>query len=343
MTYILVLLALFGSAFVSSDHLIFPKPAQWPEPAYPFDRNPLSAEKIQLGRILFYDPLLSADQKISCASCHNPYNAFAHADHALSHGIGDRSGNRNAPALFNLAWQKSFMWDAAIADLDMQALAPISHPDEMGETIAQVVEKIGREKRYQEAFERAWGSREVNSQRILFSLSQFMLSLVSSDAKYDRVKKGNDVFTFQEEKGYRLFSEHCASCHPEPLFSDYRLHNNGLLPDPLLQDAGHARISHKREDSLLFKTPSLRNVEYTYPYMHDGRFKKLSDVIHHYSDGTAFSTSVDDRLKGGLHLSEKEEVDLVAFLLTLTDKEFLFAPEHQYPAEFFNDTSHQSP
>lgn len=341
-TYLLIACTCMA-AMTGSRQTGFPLPDGWPQPVYDFHRNPLHTETIELGRNLFYDPILSADGKISCASCHNPYNAFAHADHALSHGIGDRSGNRNAPALFNLAWQKRFMWDGAITDLDMQALAPISHPDEMGETIAHVVEKISHEKHYQEAFARAWGSPEVNSQRILFSLSQFMLSLVSSHAKYDQVKKGEAAFTEQEERGYAVFTEHCASCHAEPLFSDYELHNNGLLPDASLSDAGRARISHQASDSLFFKTPSLRNIEYTYPYMHDGRFRKLSEVIHHYSDGHAFNSLVDDRLRGGIHLSEKEEVDLIAFLLTLTDREFLFAPEHQYPAAFFNATSHQSP
>lgn len=306
-------------------------PRHFPQPSYNFSRNPLSESKVQLGRALFYDPILSADGTISCASCHSPYNAFAHTDHDLSHGIDDQIGTRNAPALFNLAWQPVFMWDGAVNHLDMQALAPITHPKEMGTSMADVVEKLGREKMYKGLFFDAFQDSIPTGEHVLKALSQFQLTLVSATARYDSMRWGKVKFNQQESRGYALFKRHCNVCHKEPLFSNFQFANNGLPVDSTLSDFGRMRITMEKEDSLLFKTPSLRNLAYTFPYMHDGRFKKLNQVLNHYGSGIQSSATLSRELKNGLQLSPTQKVDLIAFLHTLNDPAFVFDPKHQFP------------
>ena len=308
---------------------LFFQPPNFPKAAYSFRENPLSAEKIRLGRVLFFDPVLSADGSTSCASCHSPYNAFAHTDHALSHGIADRIGKRNAPALFNLAWNRSFMWDGAIHHLDVQALAPISHPDEMGESLTSVLGKLSGSATYRQLFQDAWGDPEPSGERLLKSLAQFQLTLVSANSRYDQMKSGTVKFNAQEQHGYKLFRIHCNRCHTEPLFTNEGFANNGLPVDPMLNDSGQYRISKIPADSLKFKIPSLRNLAYTFPYMHDGRFRTLHEVLRHYSSGIANRPGTDSGLKQGLPLSANHRADLTAFLLTLTDTSFILDPSHR--------------
>lgn len=310
----------------------------FPEPVYDFKSNPLTDENILLGRVLFYDPLLSLDGTISCASCHSSYNAFAHTDHDLSHGIGDSIGTRNAPALFNLAWKSSFMWDGAINHLDVQALAPITHPKEMGEDLKNVVKKLSSSKIYFKLFFDAYGDSVITGERILKSLSQFQLTLISANSKYDRVKNGSEKFTEQESSGYLVFQKNCGSCHTEPLFTNDEFMNNGLPMDSTLNDFGKSSITKNRNDDLKFKVPSLRNLKYTYPYMHDGRFKKLNQVLNHYTKGIISSPTLADELKENLVLAEKDKADLLAFLNTLNDQEFVFNSNYQYPRNILNPT-----
>ncbi len=308
-------------------------PNHFPQAEYQFKNNPLSKEKIALGRALFYDPLLSKDNSISCATCHSPFNAFAHSDHDLSHGINDQIGTRNAPALMNLAWQKSFMWDGAINHLDMQALAPIEHPKEMGESIDSVVIKLQNSPIYPTLFHQAYEDSTVTGERLLKAISQFQLTLVSANSKYDKYKKGTVEFTEQELKGYSLFQRHCNNCHQEPLFSSYEFANNGLPVDTSLNDFGRWGVTKKSEDSLLFKIPSLRNVNFSFPYMHDGRFKSLQKVLDHYSDGISPSATLSKELENPMELTDRDKVDLMAFLLTLDDKEFVFNKALGFPRE----------
>ncbi len=308
-------------------------PEYFPEPVYNFTNNKLSAEKIELGRKLFFDPVLSKDSTISCASCHSPYNSFSHTDHQLSHGINDQVSNRNAPAIFNVAWQKSFMWDGAINHLDTQPLAPIEHPKEMNETLEHIIIKLKRNKIYVNSFAQAFKDSIISVNHLLKSLSQFQLTLVSSNSGYDKVRQGLEKFNPQEEHGYELFKLNCNSCHAEPLFSTYQYANNGLPVDTTLQDPGRWAILMEAADSLMFKIPSLRNLSYTYPYMHDGRFKKLSQVLNHYTDGIVRHPTLSPELKDPIILSSDDKADLIAFLLTLNDKEFVFNPKHQFPKE----------
>jgi len=318
-------------AFKSLKDISFAVPKSWPKPHYDFTKNPLSTSKIELGRVLFYDPILSKNNTISCASCHSQYTAFTHVDHSLSHGIDDRIGTRNSPTLMNLAWHSSFMWDGAINHLDMQALAPISHPDEMGEKIETVVPKLQASKNYRSLFYKAFGDSVITGQHTLKALSQFMLTLVSANSKYDSVMRKQTQFTVQEKNGYVLFQKNCASCHAEPLFTNLQFENNGLALDTTLNDYGRMKITKNKNDSLKFKVPTLRNIEFSYPYMHDGRFKRLSDVLKHYTTGVQHGKTLAKQLEQPILLSSNQRVDLTAFLLTLTDREFLFNPKYSFP------------
>lgn len=311
-------------------------PESWPKPLYDFSKNPFSTEKVKLGRVLFYDPSLSADGSISCASCHSPYSAFAHNDHALSHGIHDSIGTRNAPALFNLAWKSSFMWDGAINHLDVQALAPIHHPGEMGSDIKTVVEKLSSTPRYREYFRQAFGDTNITSERILKSIAQFLLTLNSYGSKYDSVKAGMTDFTAMELNGYRIFKDNCGSCHAEPLFMGNEFTENGIPTDCNQADLGRYLITGDSNDLYKFQIPSLRNISFTHPYMHDGRFKRPQEVINHYSDGDYRDKVADHRLKKIERLGPEEKIDLLAFLYTLNDRKFIFDSRHQDPASYSN-------
>ena len=318
-------------AFRSDEN--FSVPNGWPKPHYDFSKNPSTHAKIELGRALFYDPILSRNSTISCASCHSQYTAFTHVDHALSHGIDDRIGTRNSPALMNLAWSKDFMWDGAVNHLDMQALAPMSNPLEMDETITHVVHKLSQTSLYPPLFRAAYGDTTITGERLLKAMSQFMLTLVSARSKYDSVQRGQTVFSVQEQNGYRLFQAKCNSCHTEPLFTNYQFENNGLPLDTSLMDYGRMSVTKQASDSLKFKVPTLRNVEFSYPYMHDGRFKRLRDVLKHYTS-IRQSGTVSNKLQP-MNFTSNEMVDLTAFLLTLTDRKFLFDTAYSYPKYLF--------
>lgn len=288
-------------------------------------------KKVELGRQLFYDPILSRDSTISCASCHAPFNAFAHTDHDLSHGINDSIGTRNAPALFNLAWHKQFMWDGAVNHLEVQALAPIEHPGEMAENLKHIQFKLNRSNHYKKLFGTTYTDGNITGERILKCLTEFQLSLISANSKYDSVIKGQSTYTDQEKKGYRLFRQHCNSCHKEPLFSSFEFANNGLPFDSSLNDYGRYTVTKLSEDSLLFKIPTLRNLKFTYPYMHDGRFTKLRQVLNHYSNGIVSSPSLAHQLKGKIRINAREKTELISFLLTLDDQSFVFDKTHSFP------------
>jgi cytochrome c peroxidase len=318
-------------AFKKKTPSLFEKPENWPEPVYNFKKNPLSSGKIELGRMLFYDPILSRDSTISCASCHSQYTAFTHIDHSLSHGIEGRIGTRNSPALMNLAWGNSFMWDGAIKHIDEQAIAPISNPLEMDENMEHVVYKLQISKQYPALFGNAYGDSVINKEKTLDALSQFMLTLISANSKYDSVMRGEAKFTEHQASGYKLFQSRCASCHTEPLFTNGKFENNGLFVDPILNDIGKMKVTHSNSDSLKFKVPTLRNIEYTKPYMHDGRFKNLGEVINSYMMGIQQSPTLNPQLQKGIFFTAEEKADIVAFLITLSDKAFLKNQKFSYP------------
>lgn len=298
-------------------------PEGWPEPYDIFKDNPLTEAGFLLGKKLFYDGRLSKDGNFPCASCHEPRAAFATMDHDVSHGFDDQFTTRNAPALQNLAWQLHFNWDGKFDNLAHQAISPITAPNEMAENIDSVLLKLKKDNEYLTMFSRAFGTEEITEERLLNALAQFTGLLVSADSKYDRVMRGVDSFSRAQQQGYKLFQTHCSSCHKEPLFTDNSFRNNGLEVDPYYNDFGRMMVSGKKEDSLKFKVPSLRNVGVTQPYMHDGRFYSLHAVLEHYEAGIQQSETLDPILHKPIKLTPREKHNLTYFLYTLTDSTFM--------------------
>jgi cytochrome c peroxidase len=308
-----------------NDTLKIVVPKGWPKPVYDFTKNPVTAKGFALGRKLFFDPLLSKDSTTSCASCHLLYTNFTHVDHALSHGILGKKGIRNTLSIINTAWSKNFMWDGGINNIEVQPLAPIENPVEMDSNLQSIITKLNRSKNYREKFKAAFGSDEITGQFVLKALAQYMVSIQSYNSKYDKVmrKEPGVAFNEYEAKGLKLFRKHCASCHTEPLFTNNAFENNGLRPDSILRDGGRIKITKLAADSLKFKVPSLRNIEVSYPYMHDGRFRNLQMVLFHYSDDIHSSSTLSPKLSKNLNLTEQDKNYVIAFLKTLTDEEFL--------------------
>src|SRR5687768_4869845 len=221
--------------------LPFTIPPGFPEPQYKFDGNPLTKEGFELGRKLFYDGRLSKDGNFPCASCHQQFAAFATYDHPLSHGFDNQFTLRNAPGLFNMAWSKEMHWDGGIANIEVQPLAPITAPNEMAEDINNVITKLQADDVYRKMFSAAFGDETINNQRMLFAITQFVGFMVSAGSKYDKVKQGQATFTQTEQNGYTLFQSKCATCHPEPLFTDNSFRNTGIPVDPFINDYGRMR------------------------------------------------------------------------------------------------------
>ena len=328
--FFIVGLVFFGFSKLNFTPIYIDIPKAWPKPHFDFKKNPLTEEGFQLGRTLFYDPVLSKDTTISCSSCHLQQTGFTHVDHELSHGIDGKMGTRNALTLQNLAWTKNFMWDGGVNHLDVQSLGPITSEIEMNETLENVVLKLQKSDKYPALFQKAFGTNTITGQLTLKAITQFVVSLTSTNSKYDKVIRKEEQFTQMEQKGYNLFKVNCASCHQEPLFASDKFENNGLPIDTTLNDFGRMKITQNSKDSLKFKVPTLRNIQFTFPYMHDGRFKTLNDVIKHYN-ATNPTTILSKQLLKPMHLSDNERTDLVAFLKTLTDKNFLFNKRFSYP------------
>lgn len=312
----------------------FKIPKGWPKPPNNiFIKNKLTEEGFELGRKLFHDGTLSKDGNISCGSCHQQFAAFATFDHDLSHGVENSFSTRNAPALFNLAWMKEMHWDGAINHIEVQPLSPLTAANEMGGNLDTILFYIRKDTAYQRMFKAAFGDKTINSQRILKALTQFTGSLVSANSKYDKVKRGETVFTFYEERGYNIFKAKCASCHTEPLFTDNTFRNNGLARDTSINDLGRFVITQNVDDSFKFKVPSLRNIQVTFPYMHDGRIYSVQQVIDHYTSKIDISQhSLDPLLKNRIKISRQEKTDLTYFLYTLTDSSFLKNPRFGPPS-----------
>ena len=302
----------------------FLSPKGWPAPAYNFKGNPLTKEGIALGKKLFYDPVLSSDNTVSCATCHEPSAAFATYDHPLSHGVNNLT-TRNAPSLFNVAWQKEFMYDGRANSLETQALLPMHSSDEMDTNIPDLLKQLNTSPSYKKMFTAAFGPSKITLDQITRALSQFQLTLVSANSKYDQVMRGEASFMLPEKLGYEIFEKKCVSCHTPPLFSNYNYENTAITRDPHLKDNGRARFTGNSTDSLKFKVPSLRNLALSFPYGHDGRFYSVLDVLMHY------------RTSGQIPLSNYEIGQLTAFLNTLTDSSTLTNPAFLPAQAFINN------
>ena len=321
-----------GEAEVSLDTPTFTVPKNFPAPAYALDRNRITSAGVELGRTLFFDPKLSRDKSISCAECHSQPNAFTHHGHDVSHGIDNRVGTRNSLPIQNLAWSTSFFWDGGVLDLDLVPVAPIENPLEMDETLYNVLEKLRKDSTYPKKFKAAFGTEEVTTARFLQALSQYMLTLVSANSRYDKyVRNEGGTLSADELAGKQLFVQKgCVNCHAGELFTDNKFRNNGLSL-AFGTDLGRGRITEAPQDNYTFKVPSLRNVGVSYPYMHDGRFRTLEAVLDHYAEGVTETPNLDPLLKQngrlGIPMTAGEKASIIAFLKTLTDEEFLKNPQ----------------
>lgn len=303
-------------------------PDHFPELQQDITSNYPTKYGVELGRRLFYDVRLSRDNTISCAFCHEQQHAFTHHGHDLSHGIDNQTGLRNTPAIQNMIYQSEYFFDGASNSIQMLSIVPIHNPVEMDETLANIAEKLKHDQEYVRLFQIVFDA-DVSSSGILNALAQFMTIMISADAKYDqylRNESGVD-FSTEEKRGLALFHQHCASCHATSIFTDNSFRNNGLIPNPRINDLGRETVTGFAEDRYKFKVPSLRNIELTAPYMHDGRFGSLESVLHFYSDGVTETQNLDPLMKQnnrlGIPLSEDEKKALIAFLKTLTDKQLI--------------------
>lgn len=322
------------------------KIADFPTPDLPAD-NKLTIAGVQLGRMLFYEKMLSKDGSQACADCHKQEDAFSDI-RRFSIGVEQLPGKRQAMAVMNLAWhQNGLFWDGRAPKVRDQALKPIQDPLEMNETLPNVVAKLSDDKKYTDQFIRAFGNEAVTAERIGLALEQFMLTMVSANAKYDQYLRGTATLTASELRGKDLFfsefdpfgsekGAECFHCHAGHNFTNDEFMNNGLDTDVGMTDEGRQKVTGDPLDKAKFKVPSLRNIALTPPYMHDGRFATLEEVIEHYDHGVQQSATVDFLLQynlqpGGLQLTVQDKADLIAFLHTLTDETFLYEPALKSP------------
>ena len=313
----------------------FQMSATFPIPDLPRD-NPLIVERVDLGRELFFDKALSVNNRQSCADCHSPQKAFTD-DRRTARGAEGNFGPRNSMPLFNLAWKKEFFWDGRAPSLREQVLQPIQNPLEMHEPLTNLVEKLAAktDTDYPARFAAAFGSREITPEKISLALENYLLTLTSFNAKFDRVQRGEETFTAEEQRGFELFSTEydprrgqfgadCFHCHGGSLFQSQNYANNGL--ESVFTDPGREKVTGRPADLGKFAVPSLRNIALTAPYMHDGRFRTLAEVVEHYSTGIQRSPTLDPNLAkhpdGGVPLTAADKHALVAFLQTLTDAQF---------------------
>lgn len=319
-----------------------PRPEGFPIVEEPED-NPTTVEGVALGRKLFYEKRLSGDDTQACASCHLQENAFSDPD-ATSEGIDGLQGNRNAMAIVNLAWRKEFFWDGRANTLEEQAFLPVIDPIEMHETWPNAVAKLQSDEEYPTLFEQAFGTSIIDSVLAVKAIAQFERSMVSGNSRYDQFLRGEISLTVQENAGLQLFRAEgpvdgvpdgadCFHCHGEPLFTDNSFHNNGL-DENSSADEGLYNVTGEDVDRAKFKTPTLRNIEYTAPYMHDGRFTSLEEVVAHYNSGGHASPTIDPLMKyvgEGMQLTATDQENLIAFLKALSDPEFINNPSFSDP------------
>lgn len=287
----------------------------------PKNLKEIPLEGVQLGEKLFFDANLSRNGQVSCATCHQKSLAFGDGEVLSNKGVSAQVLPRHTPVLFNLAWQKSFFWDGGTPDLSSQALAPLFSEHEMDADLNNIIAYLKSNTEYQKMFKNSFSSGEINSLNILKALSWYQLSLISFDTKYDRFRFKNDssILTKKELSGLKIYENQCNSCHTLPIASSYDFANNELDTsfDYPFEDErlGRNRITNNAEDLGKYKIPSLRNLSFSGPYMHDGRFKNLDEVLIHYQN------KVTKNITTTLNGIDKE--NLKSFLLTLNDSKFI--------------------
>jgi len=323
-------------------------PSHFPNMIIPED-NPMTVDGVELGRALFYEKKLSGDNSMSCATCHAPQLAFQDAN-ATSVGIDGQFGNRNSMALINLGWNTSFFWDGRSKTLEEQIIEPVIDPVEMHTTWLNVVGKLQADVKYRNSFFKAFNTSQIDSTDAAKAIAQFIRTLISGTSKFDVMYKfennltlsANEILIHQtvtpsEWAGYDLFKSlngaDCFHCHNGPLMQVHKFSNNGL--DATFSDIGRGGVTGLSNDNGKFKVPTLRNIALTAPFMHDGRFATIDEVINHYSHGIQMSSTIDPLIEfagqGGVQLDAQEKDLLKQFLLTLTDSSFINNPSFKEP------------
>ena len=305
----------------------FQVPSNFPPLAYDLQNNPITEKGFELGRKLFYDGRLSSDGTISCGFCHEQQHAFTHHGHTVSQGVNGQTGTRNSPSIQNLGYQNTFMFDGATEHLNLQPIIPITSAIEMNGNFSQIVAMMNGDAEYRKLFGLAFPEKPINTENMLNAMGQFMVMVTSSNSRFDKYRRNETggTLTQEEQDGYSIFNQKCASCHATDLFTDNSFRNNGLAVNPVVNDVGRYRVTLLDTDKYKFKVPSLRNIEKTKPYMHDGRFLTLDAVLDHYSSGIVNSATLDPSLNKngtlGIPLTNLEKTKLITFLKTLTDNQ----------------------
>lgn len=309
--------------------------------------NPMTEEGVDLGRRLFYETLLSANNSLSCGSCHMQEKAFTDGK-KLSRGVDGELSERNAMSLVNLLWARKFFWDGRSVSLEEQASIPMVNPHEMGQSLLVSSSKLQQTSAYPELFSSVFGDEQITGKRIVMAIAQFERTLISANSNYDKYLQKSYQLSREEMNGMILFNTapnpekgirgaNCAHCHGGPKNYLELFHNNGL--DRVSADPGIQQLSGQRNDHGRFKVPTLRNIALTAPYMHDGRFNSLEEVIDHYSEHVQQSESLSAFLQHesnirnvtSLKLRPQEKKELLAFLHTLTDTAFISNPKFSNP------------
>ncbi len=335
MWVILLLLLLvcfgFGKAGKNGSLYLFPQMPLFP--AMPLPEHPITNSGVALGRFLFYDTLLSRDSSISCGSCHKQEYAFSDGGIRFSKGIDGKLQKRNTLPLFNLNWHTSFFWDGRAECVESQVFHPITDSSEMALTVSELVSRLRRSVFYRRKFREAFGGKEIDSELIGNAIGQFERTILSYRSKFDRAIKGSTMLSKQELEGFVLMNDmtkgdclHCHTTDSDPIGSTFEFSNNGLDTFKYYEDykdAGRGGVTGVMEERGMFKIPSVRNLAFTAPYMHDGRFRTLEEVLSFYSSGVSLCVGIDSKMgfahTGGNHLSEKEQESIIAFLMAISD------------------------
>lgn len=324
------------SYYYNPTYITVELPSNFPPMDIPED-NPLTEEGVFLGRHLFWETKLSGDNSMACASCHLPQHAFSDPD-AVSTGINGHQGKRNSMVLQNLAWANDFFWDGRILTLEEQIILPVMDSTEMDETWTHFFNEIKNDNLYSKLFYNAFQTEQPDSTHAAKAIAQFLRTMVSSNSKYDKVLRNEALFSPQESAGFDSFNSlsggDCFHCHGGILGTDFSYKNNGLDQTPI--DSGRGLITNNPLDYFKFKVPSIRNIEYSAPYMHDGRFQNIDEVINFYSlEVHPNSPNIDPLIEfaqqGGVQLNPQERIELKAFLLTLSDLDFINNPSFSNP------------
>lgn len=292
-------------------------PAHFPKPHYTLS---IDAQKFELGKHFFFDPIFSKDSTISCASCHQQSAAFSDT-RPFSLGVRGQVGKRNAPALQNLLWSNTFFWDGGVHNIDLIPLNPITNEKELDESMLNIVYKINRAKTYHILVKAIFHTDTVSSHQILEALTHYQAALISDQSRFDNYLRGKIRLSDDEMHGYTIFQTKCGHCHEGPLQSNYSYRNNGVFK-PGDTDLGRYEISLIEGDKGKFKIPSLRNIAITAPYMHNSSLSSLEEILNHYESGIQLSPSLDSSLRNKIHFQPGEKKKIIAFLKTLTDLEY---------------------